>query len=32
MLTPGYARYLVVSLAALAALHAAAPWGRFEGS
>jgi hypothetical protein len=32
MLTPGYARYLVVSLAALAALHAAAPWGWFEGS
>jgi len=31
MLTPGYARYLV-SLAALAGIHAAVPWGWFEGS
>jgi hypothetical protein len=32
MLTPGYARYLVVSFAALAGIHAAVPWGWFEGS
>jgi hypothetical protein len=32
MFTPGYARYLVVSLAALAGIHATVPFGWFEGS
>jgi hypothetical protein len=32
MLTPGYARYLVVSLTALVGVLAALPRGWFEGS
>lgn len=32
MLTPGYARYLVVSLTTLAGILAAVPQGWFEGS
>jgi hypothetical protein len=32
MITPGYLRYLVVSLTALASALVALPWGWFEGS